>query len=204
MVFGCGVEKAKEHLLRIATWIGSSLLGYIAAGVIALVAGAYIASAFASSLTAREYVVAAQTLLWLLLAAGAVLLIGRALVGQLRQPPSWALFVGVLAPVFVSFALAADARSRSGALDIDQVGIAVFVPAALVAVAISYWASLLTLQGRRSWAVVTVFSAIATVLVGAIALLGASQQGPMTIVALVVAIGVGLLFAARSIRVVAT
>jgi hypothetical protein len=183
--------------LRIATWIGAAIVAFLAAGLVSLFGIAYLTSAFGEP-TGRELVLAVLTVVWLALAAGSTFLIGRALVGELRRPQVWTLMLGATVPAFTSFLIAADTQAGTGALDVDQMGVALYLPVGLVATTIAQWATSASQAGHRAWALVTLVVALSVTVAGGIAL--SSSLGLAAAFAPVLAVAFGLLNAVMAMR----
>jgi hypothetical protein len=187
--------------MRAALWLFTVFVAFVVAGGLSLYLVAYLVSAVASEFTAREYVLATQTLLWIVLADLALLGVGRALFDTVRLRASAAtLLTGVVA-VVVSFVTASDARARSGALDIDQIGIAVWVPALLAAVSVAQLgADSAPPELRWWWSAATLLGALAAIGGSALALAGRMPYGIPATVALVAALATATALGIVSVR----
>ena len=185
--------------MRTATWIAAASIGYAASGVLSLFGVAYAASAVAGDLTAREYVLATQSLLWLVVSGAVALWIGRALFASVAPRLSALAALSGTTAVVVAFAIYADARARTEAIDIDQLGLAIWASPGLIAMATAQLAADAAPPNvRRAWQWALFVAALVTILVTSLALMSPVRYGVPSVAALAAAVAVGLVTAPAS------
>lgn len=124
---------------RTALWVGASVLLFPALGLASLYVTASATSDLPIVADQREIVLAITVFLWGLAAVGAVVLIGRSLLatrGPLGLPVIGIALVVLVAISVTTLAIVAEQRAGA-ALDIDSLGLTVWLPISLLAALVS-------------------------------------------------------------------